>query len=1238
MFEITAEHIKRLDDCQLRKLIGLLCEREFQNMGLPRKGVSWGGDQNAPDGGIDVKCEKWGREDQNLFLPRNHVGFQVKTYDLSPSQIANEMMPHGKLRESIRELHDKKGAYILVCGNATLSDSMYRKRRSAMEAIIKSQLPESEILLDFYDSDTIVCWVRAYPSVTLWMREAIGEPLTGWRSYEKWSDFQQKRCPSFFVDREKRFCDITSQKEMTVLEGIELIRRNMRQGGMALRLTGLSGVGKTRLLEALFHPEIGSKSLEPEQVIYGDLSEELDPAPEQMLRYLFEEEGMHYLILDNCGLDRHNRLMKMIQEKRQKNVSILTVEYDVKEQDTEETKCFRLNPASDNVIRQLLSHNFDSLSSGELDRLTRISGGNARLALAFAKTLQSRPSISMLTDQELFTRLFWQKGQEEYGLLQTAEVLSLLYSIDFQEIGEEGELEKISRICGHSVLLLLRHIRELEKRGLLQKRGRWCAVLPHALSNYLAMEAIQTYGTYATETLLRNGTVRMRYSFAHRLSLLTGEKCIQDLAGQWLRERYGDGAGWEEEQEETFVFLSRIEPHTAIECIRSNWNRLNVSGLTVHLICRVMKELTFRPEVFSEGIQLLLLMELEGMERKEKIPTGIEECFHYYDWMDHGACEARKGILTEWISSEDPQIRKIGSRCLFATMVQGSKRKSEFLTEIPKTTGEDFRHWFQTFLPWTAEQFVKEYPVFSVGAPIDMYASRLSNLLGRGIDTLILHVVQRIRARRFWKSGYLWFSGIKKFEKEKLGEEFQAILDCLRPSTQEEQLLFWGTLDSYERKDMEISRETYEKQIEVSGRFLVDHPELLTGNGKEIVLTVADNGKLGEIVAASPNRKKIWECSCDVLHTVPYQNKLLFFMKGIIRAIPDDKERSAYLSKLLTHPVLYPAYFSMVFSAGCFREEKERIRRMMQNGDLERKDLELLRMEEAVSRLTLLEWMDFFEGMEEDQKWGAFLLDICSRRIEYEKKTGKGCSKGDMQKLFQSVIDHKLPLAQMDQEGYEVFCEAFPYFHGEKILEDLYVWFRENLEQSWNLEESLYQDRTYYEFLRKLAQKEPILFLDVFVKDLCPSSKILPLLEEAKPLNRSVLWEIDPEVLHAWCKEKPDQRYAWVFLCRYGYQKEDGTYEWTGLVKAAIQEVEDQKKLAVQLTSQIRPMYVQGPMWEEIARRMRLYDWILRRLEWRDASKEVSEIVQKEKEKAEQALVWWKEKEKNMEESMQRFE
>src|SRR4030088_1798785 len=95
MFEITGDHIAELNDEDLRSLIGLLCEDELRRRGLPASAVTWGGNQNAKDGGLDVRVALPAGTVIDGFIPRAATGFQVKVPDMPRQGIIDEMKPSG---------------------------------------------------------------------------------------------------------------------------------------------------------------------------------------------------------------------------------------------------------------------------------------------------------------------------------------------------------------------------------------------------------------------------------------------------------------------------------------------------------------------------------------------------------------------------------------------------------------------------------------------------------------------------------------------------------------------------------------------------------------------------------------------------------------------------------------------------------------------------------------------------------------------------------------------------------------------------------------------------------------------------------------------------------------------------------------------------------------------------------------------------------------------------------------
>ena len=122
LLEILGDDIARLNDADLRTLVGLLCEADYRRAGRSTRGITWGGNQDAGDGGLDVVVRDEVPPPANSFVPRSITGFQVKKPDMPKAKILNEMRKKGVLREEIRRLIDTKGAYIIVSSSGSTSD------------------------------------------------------------------------------------------------------------------------------------------------------------------------------------------------------------------------------------------------------------------------------------------------------------------------------------------------------------------------------------------------------------------------------------------------------------------------------------------------------------------------------------------------------------------------------------------------------------------------------------------------------------------------------------------------------------------------------------------------------------------------------------------------------------------------------------------------------------------------------------------------------------------------------------------------------------------------------------------------------------------------------------------------------------------------------------------------------------------------------------------------------------
>jgi len=232
--------------------------------------VTWGGHQDAPDSGLDVRVALPPTASIQGFVPRPATGFQVKKPDMRRKAILKEMRPSGTIRPAIQELADQSGAYIIVSSTASTTHSALRDRQKAMVEAVSGERHAESLTLEFFDRTRLATWVRDHPGLIPWVREKIGRAIPGWRPYGPWAYAPEGVAAEYLFDDRARIQ--TGRKEdgdgLSALEGIKRMRDILRAPGKVVRLVGLSGVGKTRLVEALFDERVDGQTLDPTLAFY----------------------------------------------------------------------------------------------------------------------------------------------------------------------------------------------------------------------------------------------------------------------------------------------------------------------------------------------------------------------------------------------------------------------------------------------------------------------------------------------------------------------------------------------------------------------------------------------------------------------------------------------------------------------------------------------------------------------------------------------------------------------------------------------------------------------------------------------------------------------------------------------------------------------------------------------------------------------------------------------------------
>jgi hypothetical protein len=801
MFEITPEDIARLDDKNLRAVIARLCEAELRRRGLSTTYVTWGGDQNAADGGIDVRVALPPGSAIDGFVPRAATGFQAKKQDMPRAEILDEMRPKGVIRPSIQDLTDQSGAYIIVSSEGSTADSALTSRRDAMKEAMVGVQNADALALDFYDRTRVATWVRSHEGLIPWVRALVGRAMQGWQSYGSWTYTPAAAAAEYLLDEKLRIHPAKGETKegLSALQGIQQMRDELHAPRHIVRLVGLSGVGKTRLVQALFDAQIGERGLDPSLAMYTNMADNPDPQPIGLASNLVTSGSRVILVVDNCPPELHQRLSELCR-RPESEISVITVEYDIKDDEPEGTEVFTLKPSSPELIEKLVNQRFPDLSQIDARTIATFSGGNARIAIALAARIGHKETVAGLTDDELFQRLFHQRHAPNESLYLAAQACSLVYSFQGEDVSDAdvAELARLGKLCGKTPQELFHSVAELERRELVQQRGVWRAVMPHAIANRLAAVALQNI-SYTTihEHLFTQPSGRLLKSFSHRLGYLDDSKEAVAIVKKWLAVggMLENVAGLTYLGQAMFEHVAPVAPEEVVAALERAV--FGAEGEKASKNCKeyldLLRSLAYDAGLFKRCIALMIPILLANDMNEQVHGTQLfTSLFHLCLSGTHATIEERLKVIEPLLASPDPKRRVLGTTALEAVLearhFQASATfdfgaRSRDFGYWPHTNAE-VRHWFSVTLELVTTLACSDAPAAPLARAA--LAERFRGLwLSAGVPEELTKACGAIRQHRFWPEGWLAvrqtldYDG-KGMEPERLAQ-LKAIEEQLRP-------------------------------------------------------------------------------------------------------------------------------------------------------------------------------------------------------------------------------------------------------------------------------------------------------------------------------------------------------------------------------------------------------------------------------------------------------------------------
>ena len=1208
MIEITGDDIARLNDSDLRRLVALLCESEARRLGLPSSCVTAGGDQNAADGGVDVRVAFPLGTKITGFIPCPATGFQVKKSDMPRNKILTEMRPSGEARPVIRELAEASGAYVIVSSKGSTAEKELKNRRAAMTEAVQDVSNHDVLTLDFYDRNRLATWVRDHPGLIPWVREKIGQAIQGWQSYGAWAYPSEGEDAEYILDDAVRIQ--TGRKEdgngLNTAAGLERIRELLRKPRQIVRLVGLSGVGKTRFIQALFDARVGESSLEPSLAFYTNIVDDPEPQPIAVASDLINAGTRAILVIDNCTPELHRRLSELCRGATS-SLSVITVEYDIRDDEPEATEVFTLEASSPELIVTLIDRRYPHVSRIDAQTIADFSGGNSRIALAIAGTIEKNETIAGLTDEDLFGRLFHQRHAQNDSLLLAAQSCSLVYSFQGEDVSAQSELVILGATNGISPEEMFRHVAELSRRDLVQHRSEWRAVLPHAIANRLAVTALQNVPyTVLEKTIVNSGSDRLMKSFSRRLGYLHDSNDALAIVTGWLSNggMLGNVASANELGRTMFHNVAPVAPELALATLERAKQQMNGADLTqvTKKYVRLLRSIAYEGLLFERCAALISSVATESgasARPSDAVSLFVSLFFLYYSGT-HATIEQRLRVIEPLLLSEDVNERALGVAALknaLEAWQYGSSYDFEFGARSrnygywPKDAAE-VRHWFALVLNFAEKIANSDLPVASqVRSAI---AEKFHGLWhSAGMNDELERVCRSVAAKRFWREGWIAVRQAVRFEAEDappdLSARLKSLQDFLKPKTLVENarsvLLSTGVVD-VDPEDLEDSDPDLPSGLGRTDMFAVDLGKQVATDASALKELVAELVSVtGQrfwlfgrgLAEGATNLQAIWDQLTSQLAKTAEDRRNIQVLCGFLESVSrlDPKFAAAILDAALEDDILAPLFPVLQTAVTLDQNGINRLKRSIVLNKATMWNYRSLMYGRATDPIPGADLREMLLGIADKPDGVDVAIEILYMRLHLDT-SNKRSHAPEIIEAGGELLARRTFATRNDQLDYRLKDVAKVCLVGENAATITREICRKLKASASNSDTQPYE---HDDLLEGLFSAQPTASLDGFLDGVEAEVKQgISFIKTLRHLKKNPLDFVPMDTLLAWCEANPGARYnAAAAVVTISQQSETpGCPKWTNVARGLLDNAPDRIEVLKRFGQQFRPKMWSG--------------------------------------------------------------
>lgn len=592
------------------------------------------------------------------------------------------------------------------------------------------------------------------------------------RDLEDWKSIERKHNYHYVSDeaRKKDFKALTA--------ALELDRA-------IVRLTGASGLGKTRLLLEAIDT---STSINDSCVLIFD-APGYDTTIKESIRKMIEDLVHGLVVIENCNINLHEQLAKEVS-KTECFLKVVTIGYSNEQVDN--SIHIQLSPLNDDSIKQILLPILVGMDSNDVDRIAQFAQGYPLMATLIAEQYQKEGKLlGSIESSSVVRKLIDGDGgitDAEKDMLSACS----LFDVFGAEEGTAGQEAKYiaENVAGSDLQTFDKVLKEFTRRQIINRAGKYARLVPKPLALTLASEWWDEASYDRQQHLIDTMPDSLMQSFCTQASYLDSQPSVQRFSDQLFGEAspfVQAEALFTEKGSKLFRAFVEVNPestsnalyHTLSTC--SHKELKAIDGNTRRNLVWGLEKLCFHADVFEKSAWCMLLLASAENENWSNNATGMfAQLFRVNLSGTQAKPKIRFDILKRAIDIDQPNIDTVVLEALSQAIgTYGGTRTVGAEYQGTKAALEEWRPelWQEVFDFWNTA-FDLMLVLFERG---DAQKNKVLSVIGHSIrgfiaqgriemlDTAIKKIVD-INGR-YWPTALTSIKVSLKYDSESMSQE-----------------------------------------------------------------------------------------------------------------------------------------------------------------------------------------------------------------------------------------------------------------------------------------------------------------------------------------------------------------------------------------------------------------------------------------------------------------------------------